>query len=92
MGLGLGIDDILNLHNMIVQQIIGENSTVSTNIPYISLPVRPLYICKIEEVGSDLYEWVSTVRRGGVLRGDGEAGDQWNPWVAGWPQCCGAHW
>ena len=39
---------------MIVQRIIGENSTDSTNIPYISLPVRPLYIYKIEEVGSDL--------------------------------------
>ena len=39
---------------MIVQRIIGENSIDSTNIPYIWLPVRPLYICKIEEVGSDL--------------------------------------
>ena len=49
-----GIDDFLNLHNMIVQRIIGENSIDSTNIPYISLPVRPLYMCKIEEGGSDL--------------------------------------
>ncbi len=52
---------------MIVQHIIGENSTDSTNIPYILLPVRPLYICKIEEVGSDLPAWLLLHLGGGAL-------------------------